>query len=98
VRLALLCFVAGCTIGSSKPDPLRPRVVDPDPMPEAVLAKQDPGADTSKNPVLSRSEMRYSEPWDYTKGGCRSYYCSGGGDPSLLVVVVALALRRRRRR
>lgn len=55
MRRALLSVcVAGCTLGSgSRPGaPVQPRQ---DVMPPSVLDHQDPGADTSHNPELTRS-------------------------------------------
>jgi hypothetical protein len=75
-------------------------------MPTEVLDKQDPGADTSKNPVLSRSEAHYHDPAEGLSQllGCvKMLSCSAthrqdndlGG---LLVVAAALGVTRRRKR
>jgi MYXO-CTERM domain-containing protein len=67
----VLAAVMGCTILGRGPDPVTARPpTDPDRMPSDVLEKQDPGADTSKNPVLSRSEAN-PHPWiSGLFGGC----------------------------
>lgn len=72
-------------------------------MPSAVLDHQDPGADTSKNPVLSRSSAHYVDPDDNRWGplGClRMLACSTGrgGDTSGALVVIAVLVATRRRR
>jgi MYXO-CTERM domain-containing protein len=69
-------------------------------MPVAVLDKQDPAADTSKNPVLSTTSAHYGDqdaPW---RGCLRMLSCgaSGGGDASgALIVIAVLAATRRRK-
>ena len=105
MRALLVVLLAGCTLNGRGPDPVtaRPRP-DPDRMPSEVLDKQDPGADTSKNPILSRSEAHYVDPddakWQWL--GClRWFSCStdGNGDASgALVVLAALVAMRRRKR
>jgi MYXO-CTERM domain-containing protein len=76
VRVLVLAAFMGCTISGRGPDPVTARPPhDPARMPSEVLEKQDPGADTSKNPVLSRSEAN-PHPWlSGLFGGC-------GGDQS----------------
>lgn len=108
MRVLALLLVAGCTINGRGPDPVTARPpADPDRMPADVLAKQDPSADTSKNPVLSRSEAHYRDPNGPAEGlgqllGCmKMFSCSTrGGDSDLgglLVVAAALAATRRRK-
>jgi hypothetical protein len=99
MRALAMLALASCTLGSgARPDPR-----DPDPMPSAVLAHQDPAADTSKNPVLSRSESHYHDPND-GHGWCAwipfpPSGCSTGDRNGVLLVAatVAFACRRRRR-
>jgi len=105
--LALLLLVAGCTLNGRGPDPVtRPPPADPQRMPSAVLDHQDPGADTSKHPVLTRTEAHYSDPLDSTNGcmrwlGLGLFRCAAGGDGDsggLLVIAAVLAATRRRKR
>lgn len=54
-------LLAACTLGGGAaggPRPAAPAQPTGDMMPSSVLDRQDPGADTSKNPVLSRSSSR----------------------------------------
>lgn len=101
VRSLLIAVVfAGCTFGNQGPAPLtaRPKP-DPGRMPSAVLDHQDPGADTSKNPILSRTEAHYVDPDDTGALGClRRMTCSTGDGTSsvALTIAVLVALRRRR--
>lgn len=105
MRALVLVVVAGCTINGRGPDPVTARPPpDPDRMPSVVLDHQDPGADASKNPILSRTEAHHVDPndarWPWL--GClRMFACSAGhgGDASgVLVVLAALAATRRRNR
>jgi MYXO-CTERM domain-containing protein len=105
VRALLPVLLVGCTINGRGPDPVtKPPPPDPDRMPSAVLDKQDPAADTSKNPILSRSEAHYVDPSDarYQWLGClRLLSCDAGArsDASgVLVVLAVFASTRRRRR
>jgi hypothetical protein len=83
----------------------------PQPMPTSVLEHQRPGADTSGNEELSRSEARnwferlfglgLPEPAPAARSGGTEYYhgcrgCSSSGDAGLGVVVALLLSRRRR--
>lgn len=102
--LVLLAAAAGCTFSGRGPAPVTARPPpDPDRMPSAVLDHQDPGADTSKNPVLSRTSARYSDPEESRWGplGClRMLACStgrGGDTSGALVVLAVLAATRRRK-
>ncbi len=63
--------LAACTLGSRGPEAVTARPPpDPDRMPSEVLEHQDPGADTSHNPELSRSEAN-PHPWlSGLFGGC----------------------------
>ena len=71
-------------------------------MPAEVLDKHDPAADTSKNPVLSRSTARYCDNDSAKPWGCHMPCCeatgggAGGGVP--IVIAVLAAVRRRSRR
>ena len=71
-------------------------------MPAAVLDKQDPGADTSKNPVLSKTSAHALDKDSYLAGCMRLLACdSGGGErdaSGLLIVIAALAATRKRNR
>jgi uncharacterized protein (TIGR03382 family) len=98
VRIAFLLVLASCTI--DRPMPVVAPHHDPDGMSSAVLDRQDPAADTSHNPELSRSELHYVDPNDTSPIGClRHVACnSGGGSDGILVVLAALAAVRRRRR
>ncbi|HEY5926918.1 MAG TPA: hypothetical protein VIV11_34765 [Kofleriaceae bacterium] len=105
MRALLPVVLVGCTISGRGPDPVtKPPPPDPDRMPSAVLDKQDPGADTSRNPILSRSEASYVDPSDerWRWLGClRWLSCSTGtgGDASgVLIVIAVLATTRRRKR
>jgi hypothetical protein len=50
-RILVLCFaLASCTLGEG------PVAMPRQPMPSEMLDHQDPGADTSKNRIISRSE------------------------------------------
>ncbi|HEY5948450.1 MAG TPA: hypothetical protein VIV40_23295 [Kofleriaceae bacterium] len=106
MRALLPMLLVGCTLNGSGPGAVTARPPpDPDRMPAAVLDKQDPGADTSKHPVLSKTSAHYSDPSDgrYNPAlGClRLLACDSGGrggDASgLLIVVAALVATRRRR-
>ena len=100
----MLVLLAGCTLNGSGPTPVTARPPpDPDRMPSGVLDKQDPAADTSRNPVLSKTSASYhaDSVRDHALFGClRMLSCNaGGGDASgLLIVVAALAATRRRKR
>jgi MYXO-CTERM domain-containing protein len=101
----MLVLLAGCTLNGSGPTPVTARPPpDPDRMPSGVLDKQDPAADTSRNPVLSTTGASYHGPdgvRDNPLFGClRMLSCNaGGGDASgLLIVIAALAATRRRKR
>ena len=105
MRALLPVVLAACTISGRGPDPVtKPPPPDPDRMPSAVLEKQDPGADTSRNPILSRTEAHYVDPNDarYQWLGClRWFACDAGarGDASgALVLLAVLAATRRRKR
>lgn len=93
--------LAGCTFGNQGAAPVtaRPKP-DPDRMPSAVLDHQDPGADTSNNPILSRTEAHYVDPNDTSPLGClRRMTCSTGDASSgVAISVVLFAVIRRRRR
>ena len=71
-------------------------------MSAAVLDKQDPGADTSKNPVLSTTSAHTLDNDSYLAGCIRLLACdSGGGDrdaSGVLIVLAALAATRKRNR
>ena len=54
----LAVWLAGCTISGGSRRPAAPTEPPADIMPSAVLDRQDPGADTSRNPELSRSSSR----------------------------------------
>ena len=56
--LVLAVLLAGCTIAGSSRGPAAPAQPTDDMMPSSVLDRQDPGADTSRNPELSRSGSR----------------------------------------
>lgn len=64
LALASSLALAACTIGGGSGGaaggsrPAAPAQPTGDMMPSSVLDRQDPGADTSKNPVLSRSSSR----------------------------------------
>jgi hypothetical protein len=101
VRALLLLGLVGCTLNGSGPAAVTARPPpDPDRMPAAVLDKQDPAADTSKHPVLSRTSAHYVDedsPW---RGCLRMLACDagGGGDVSgALIVIAVLAATRRRK-
>jgi len=106
VRALLPLLLTSCTLGGTAPALRVPARPDPDQMSSATLDKQDPGADTSKNQELSRSEWSGSrseamEAMGHVVG-CLGWFprCqSGRGDASGLLLVGALAfvLRRRRR-
>ncbi len=105
MRALLPILLVGCTLNGSGPDPVtKPPPPDPDRMPSSVLDHQDPGADTSHNPVLSRTSAHYVDPNDqrWAALGClRMLACDAGrgGDTSgALVVLAVLAITRRRRR
>jgi hypothetical protein len=51
-------WLAGCTISGGSRPPAAPAQPTDDMMPSEVLERQDPGADTSQNPELSRSSSR----------------------------------------
>jgi MYXO-CTERM domain-containing protein len=51
-RLAIAAALAGCTIAGGPARPAAPAQPTEDMMPSSVLDHQDPGADTSHNPVL----------------------------------------------
>ncbi len=107
VRALGLVVLCACTFnGPGANAPVTPKP-DPDGMPSEVLDRQDPGADTSKNPVLWSSG---SKGWfpdfngcgnaNYSSGestfiGCGS--CASGDASGLLVVLAALGTVRRRR-
>jgi hypothetical protein len=96
-------LLAACTISGAKPAPVTARPpADPDRMPSAVLDKQDPGADTSKNPVLSRTSAHYVDNDSQWAGCLRLLACDSGGghgDASgVLIVLAALAATRKRNR
>ena len=69
--VALITAALSCMLGGRGPDPVTARPPpDPDRMPSEVLEHQDPGADTSHNPELSRSEAN-PHPWlSGLFGGC----------------------------
>ena len=102
VRVLLVTAVlAGCTFGNQGPAPVTARPEpDPDRMPSAVLDRQDPGADTSNNPILSRTEAHYVDPNDTSPLGClRRMTCStGDGTSGVAISIVLYAVIRRRRR
>lgn len=103
MRVLLLAMLAGCTLGNARPAAVTARPPhDPDRMPSAVLDNQDPGADTSKNPVLTRSSAHYVDPSDTHRWpGCLSLLsCNSGthGDASGLLVVLAVLVATKRRR
>jgi hypothetical protein len=103
VRALLPILLAACTINGRGPDPVtKPPPPDPDRMPTAVLDKQDPGADTSNHPVLSRTSAHAIDNDGYLAGCLRLLACDSGGggrDASgLLIVFAALAATRRRNR
>ena len=101
MRALLPILLVSCTFNGSGPTPVTARPPpDPDRMPSAVLEKQDPGADTSRNPVLSKTSAHYVDqdsPW---RGCLRMLTCNagGGGDASgVLIVLAVLAATRRRK-
>jgi hypothetical protein len=115
VRALLLAMIASaCTVGRG-PDPVTARPPpDPDRMPSDVLDKQDPGADTSSHPTLSRSEAN-PHPWlSDLFGGCGNATRSSGretfigcggcetrdvsGASNLALVAVAALVVTRRRK
>lgn len=105
--MAALLLVASCTLNGGGPAPVTARPpADPDRMPSDVLDKQDPGADTSKNPVLWRSESHYVDPDGPASRmtqalSCGMVRCSTGGDgdwTANLIVLAVLASTRRRYR
>jgi MYXO-CTERM domain-containing protein len=103
VRALLPVLLVACAVNGSGPAPVIARPPpDPDRMPTAVLDKQDPGADTSKNPVLSRTSAHYVDNDSQWAGCLRLLACNSGGgsgDASgLLIVIAALAATRRRNR
>lgn len=71
VVIALALYAGSCTLNGRGPDPVTARPPpDPDRMSSEVLEHQDPGADTSHNPELSRSEAN-PHPWlSGLFGGC----------------------------
>lgn len=95
-------MLVGCTFNGRGPDPVivHPRP-DPDRMPSAVLDHQDPGADTSHNPELSRSGSRHGIDAQWL--GClRWVACDSGargrgGDASAVLLVLALLAATRNR-
>ena len=97
MRLSILVLLAwcGCTIDGQT------RVAtphhDPDNMSPAELDHQDPAADTSHNPELSRTESHFYEQ-DGPLGCFRHVACNagGGGDGVLVAIAGLLAVRRRR--
>jgi hypothetical protein len=102
-----VCILAACTVNGSGPAPVTARPpADPNRMPNEVLDRQDPGADTSKNPVLSRSESHYVDPDGFAARtaqalSCGMIRCTSGhrSDSSVALIVLAvLATTRRRRR
>jgi hypothetical protein len=95
VRWLSCLLVVGCTLGGPA-KPIAPH--DPEPMPSQVLDKQDPGADTSHNKILSRSEAHYSPPRDPNKVGCALLPSCSTNDASGLVIVLAAAFTLRRRK
>jgi MYXO-CTERM domain-containing protein len=57
VRALVFVVLTACTVGGSDNRPVTARPPhDPDRMPSETLDHQDPRADTSDHPVLSRSE------------------------------------------
>jgi MYXO-CTERM domain-containing protein len=104
VRALLPILLVACTFNGRGPDPVAKPPPDLDRMPSEVLDKQEPGADTSRNPVLSRTEAHHIDPNDapWRWFGClRMLSCSAGkqGDASgALIVLAALAASRRRKR
>ena len=79
MRVLALLLVAGCTIHvRAKP------AADPNPMPSAVLDRQDPGADTSQHPVIRT----------FTSGVFPNNSGSGNGEAALRVLgdIAKLAL------
>jgi MYXO-CTERM domain-containing protein len=104
VRALLPILLVACTFNGRGPDPVtKPPPPDPDRMPAEVLDKQDLHADTSKNPILSRSEAHSAQSDGVSQWlGClRLLSCSAGtgGDTSgaLIVIAVLAAIRRRNR-
>ena len=105
MRALLIVLLAGCTLSGRGPDPVTARPPpDPDRMPSAVLDHQDPGADTSQHPVLSRTSTHYTDREHRGVGqllGClQMFSCDAGGDGgaggALVVLAVVAATRRRR--
>ena len=107
--LVLSALLAGCTINPGGPTPVTARPpADPNRMPTEVLDKQDPGADTSKNPVLSRSEAHYVDPDGPLPSIARALSCgmvrcdaggsTGGWTIGLVMLSLWVATRRRRHR
>lgn len=97
----VVAVLAGCSFNGRGPEPVivHPKP-DPDRMPSAVLDHQDPGADTSKNPELSRSGSRHGIDAQWL--GClRWVACDsgahGGGDASGVLLVLALFAATRKR-
>ena len=102
MRALLPILLVACTFNGRGPDPVtKPPPPDPDRMPAEVLDKQDLHADTSKNPILSRSEAH--GPSDDRASqwfGClRLLSCSAGtgGDASGALIVMAMLVATRRR-
>jgi MYXO-CTERM domain-containing protein len=105
-----LLVLATCTVNGPGPRAPAPQQSDPDRMPSEVLDRQDPGADTSKNPVLSRSSTGPSflsnlfggcggatrSSQEETFIGCGS--CASGEPSGLVVMLAAFAMTLRRRR
>ncbi|HWO19317.1 MAG TPA: MYXO-CTERM sorting domain-containing protein [Kofleriaceae bacterium] len=56
--IVLAVWLAGCTISGGGRGLAAPTQPPADTMPSDVLDRQDPGADTSRNPELSRSSSR----------------------------------------
>jgi MYXO-CTERM domain-containing protein len=77
LAVSLAVGLAGCTIAGSRQGPAAPVQLTEDMMPSSVLDHQDPGADTSRNPELSRSSS--GSLLDDIFGGFRHW---GGSSPA----------------
>ena len=100
MRVAVVLLITACTIGNDPPTMVSPaRRAE---VPSTVLENQDPGADTSRTPVRSRSEARFEDRGQDDRAqlyGCRRLPACTSGDPGGLAIVLAVgAMLRRRQR